>query len=163
MRQRYREFPHALCSYIYTVAHHSHHQRGFLGGSDGKESACNVGDLGLIPGLGRFLGEGNGDPPQYSCLENSMDRGAWRATAHGVAKSRTLLSNFHSLTHSLTHSHSCHQHPHQSDAFTTISEPASAHHRPHGHPEYTVYTGVHSWWYTFCGSEKLYNNMSLPL
>ena len=103
MRQRYREFPHALCSYIYTVAHPSHHQRGFLGGSDGKESTRDVGGLGLIPGLRRFLGEGNGDPPQYSCLENSMDRGAWRATAHGVAKSRTLLSNFHSLTHLLTH------------------------------------------------------------
>jgi len=45
------------------------------GGSDGKESACNVGDLGLIPGLGRSSAEGNGNPPQYSCLENSMDRG----------------------------------------------------------------------------------------
>ena len=53
---------------------------GFLGGSDGKESACNVGDLGLIPGLGRSPGEGNGYPLQYSCLENSMDRGAWGTT-----------------------------------------------------------------------------------
>ena len=50
------------------------------GGSDGKESACNAGDLGLIPGLGRSPGEGNGNPLQYSCLGNSMDRGAWRAT-----------------------------------------------------------------------------------
>ena len=52
----------------------------------GKESTCNAGDLGLISGLGRFPGEGNGYPFQYSCLENPMDRGAWRATVHGVAK-----------------------------------------------------------------------------
>ena len=52
------------------------------GGSDGKESACNAGDLGSIPGLGRSPGDGNGDPLQYSSLENSMDRGAWRATVH---------------------------------------------------------------------------------
>ena len=50
---------------------------GFPGDSDGKESTCNVGDLGSIPRLGRSLGEGNGNPLQYSCLENSMDRGAW--------------------------------------------------------------------------------------
>ena len=66
---------------------------GFPSGSDGKESACNSGDLGLIPGLGRSPGEGNGYPLQYSCLENSMDRGAWWAIVHGVAKSRTRLSN----------------------------------------------------------------------
>ena len=53
---------------------------GFPGGSDGKESACNVGDLGSICGLGRSPGGGHGKPFQYSCLENSMDRGAWRAT-----------------------------------------------------------------------------------
>ena len=57
------------------------------GGSDGKESACNAGDSGLIPGLGRSPGEGKGNPLQYSCLENSMDRGAWRVTVHGVSKS----------------------------------------------------------------------------
>ena len=57
------------------------------GGLDGKESACNAEDLGLILGLGRSLGEGNGNPLQYSCLENSMDKGAWWATVHGVAKS----------------------------------------------------------------------------
>ena len=62
---------------------------GFPGGSDGKESACNAGDLGSIPGLGRSSGEGNGYPLQYSCLENSMDRGAWQAIVHGVAKSWT--------------------------------------------------------------------------
>ena len=52
---------------------------------------CNVGDLGLIPGLGRSLGEGNDNPLQYSCLENHMDRGAWQATVHGIIKSRTQL------------------------------------------------------------------------
>ena len=51
--------------------------RGFPGGSDGKESACSAGDPGSIPGLGRSPGEGNGNPLQYSCLENSMDKGAW--------------------------------------------------------------------------------------
>ena len=61
----------------------------FPGGSDGKESACNAGDLGSTPGLGRSPEEGNGNPLQYSCLENSMDRGAWRATVHGVAMSQT--------------------------------------------------------------------------
>ena len=58
-------------------------------GSDGKESACNAGDAGLIPGLGRSPGEESGYPLQYSCLENSMDRGAWQATVHGVTKSQT--------------------------------------------------------------------------
>ena len=58
----------------------------------GKESACNSGDLGSIPELGRFPGEGNGSPLQYFCLENFMDRGAWWATVHGVAKSWTWLS-----------------------------------------------------------------------
>ena len=66
----------------------------FPGGSDGKASAYNAGDPGSIPGLGRSPGEGNGDPPQYSCLENPMDGGAWWATVHGVAKSRTRLSDF---------------------------------------------------------------------
>ena len=62
---------------------------GFPGGSDGKASACNVGDQGLIPGLGRSPGEGNGNALQYPCLKNSMDGGAWWATVHGVAKSWT--------------------------------------------------------------------------
>ena len=66
---------------------------GFPGGSDGKESACNEGDPGLIPGLGRSPGEGNSNPLQYSCLENSKVRGAWWATVHGVTKSRTQLSD----------------------------------------------------------------------
>ena len=55
----------------------------------GKESVCNAGDVGLIPGSGIFPGGGDGNPLQYSCLGNSMDRGAWRATVHGVAKSQT--------------------------------------------------------------------------
>ena len=58
----------------------------FPGGSDGKESAYNAGDPGLIPGLGRCPGEGKGYPHQYSCLENSMDRGAWLATVHEVTE-----------------------------------------------------------------------------
>ena len=66
---------------------------GFSGGSVGRESTCNVGDLGSVPGLGRSPGEGNGNPLQYSCLENSMDRGAWRATVHEVAESWTRLGN----------------------------------------------------------------------
>ena len=66
---------------------------GFPGGSDGEESACNAGDPGSIPGLGRSPGEGNGNPFQCFCLENPMDRGAWWATVHGVTKSRTGLSN----------------------------------------------------------------------
>ena len=61
-------------------------------------SACNAGDLGLIPGLGRSPGEGNGKALQYSCLENPMDGGAWQATVHGVAQSRTQLSDFTSLS-----------------------------------------------------------------
>ena len=68
---------------------------GFLGGSDGKESACNAGDLGSILRSDRSLGEENGNPLQYSCLENSMDRGAWRAIVHGVAKRQTRLSYKH--------------------------------------------------------------------
>ena len=62
---------------------------GFPGGSEVKASARNVGDLGSIPVSGRSPGEGKGNPLQYSCLENPMDRGAWQATVHGIAKSRT--------------------------------------------------------------------------
>ena len=70
-----------------------HPLKGVPGGSDGKESACNAGDPGIIPGLGKYPGEGNGNPLQYFCLENPMDRGAWRVTVHGVTKSRTQLSD----------------------------------------------------------------------
>ena len=72
---------------------HIHIDTGFLGGSDGQGSPCNVGDLGSSPGSGRAPGEGNGYPLQYSCLENSMDRGAWQATVHGVVKSQIRLSD----------------------------------------------------------------------
>ena len=62
---------------------------GFPGSSNGKDSACNAGDLGSMPDLGRSPGEGNGNLLKYSCLENSMDRGIQQATVHGVAKSQT--------------------------------------------------------------------------
>ena len=66
---------------------------GIPGGLDGKESACNAGDPRSIPSLGRSPGEGNVYPLQCSCLENSMDRGAWQGTVHGVAESQTQLSD----------------------------------------------------------------------
>ena len=67
---------------------------GFPGGSDSKESACNVGDLDLIPGRGRSPGRGHGNPLQYSCLENLHDRGVWRAAVHEVAKNQTQLTKY---------------------------------------------------------------------
>ena len=70
-------------------------QIGFPDGSDNKESACNAGDLGLIPGSGRSPGEENGNPLRYSCLENSIERGAWWTTVHGVKKSWTQLNSEH--------------------------------------------------------------------
>ena len=69
----------------------------FPGGSEVKTSACNAGDLGSIPGLGRSPGEGNGNPLQYSCLENPIDGGVWWSVVHGVVTSRTRLSDFTSL------------------------------------------------------------------
>ena len=87
----------ALYQYISTSSFLNciiHENRGFPGGSDGKASARNAGDLDSIPGSGRAPGEGNGNPLQYSCLENSMDGAAWWATVHGVAKSQTQLSDF---------------------------------------------------------------------
>ena len=62
---------------------------GFPGGSDGKESVCNAGDLSSIPGLGRCPGERNGNPLEFSCLGHSMDRRAWLVIVHGVAESQT--------------------------------------------------------------------------
>ena len=70
---------------------------GFPGGSESKGSACNSGDPGLILGLGRFPGGGLGKPLQYSCLENSIDRGVWWAKVHGFTKSWIQLSFIHSL------------------------------------------------------------------
>ena len=67
----------------------------YRGGSDDNESACNARDLGLIPGEGRSSQEENGYPLPYSCLGNAMDRGAWWASVHGVAKSRILLNDYH--------------------------------------------------------------------
>ena len=72
---------------------HVYNCGGFPGGSDGKEATCNAGNPGLISEQGRSPGEENGYPLQYSCLENSMDRGAWWATLHGVTKSQTKLSD----------------------------------------------------------------------
>ena len=82
-------FISAFYSVIYSMC------QGFPGDSNGEEFACNAGDPGSEPGLGRSPGEGNGNPLQYSCLENLMDRGAWRATVHGVTKSQTRLSDLH--------------------------------------------------------------------
>ena len=69
------------------------HREGFPGGSDGKEPACNAEDLSSVPGLGRSPGEGNGNPLQYSCLENPRGRGTWWAAVHWVTKSRTGFSD----------------------------------------------------------------------
>ena len=76
---------------------------GFPGGSDSKESACSAGDSGSIPGWGRSSGEGNGFPTSVFLLENSMDRGAWWATVHKIAKSQTRLRDSHTHTHTHTH------------------------------------------------------------
>ena len=75
----------------------------FPGSSDGKDSSCNTGDSGWIPGSGRSPGEWNSNPLQYSWLENPLDRGAWRATVYGVAKNQILQSNYHTHTHTHTH------------------------------------------------------------
>jgi len=73
-----------------------------IGGSEVKASACNAGDLGSIPGLGRSPGEGNGTPLQYSCLENPMGGGAWWATVHRVAKSLDMTDQLHIHIHRLS-------------------------------------------------------------
>ena len=70
---------------------------GFPGSSVGKESACNAGSTGLIPGLERSPGERRGSPLLYSCRETPMDRGAWWTTVHGIAKSQIPLSDSHTL------------------------------------------------------------------
>ena len=76
----------ACASLLRCLQHVSYLLLGFPGGSNGKESACNEGDLGSILELGRSPGEGNGNPLQYSCLDNPMEIGAWQATVHGVAE-----------------------------------------------------------------------------
>ena len=97
-RNRYMVCKMIVASHPFNLASPSAYW-GFPGSSDGKASACNAGDLGSIPGSGRSPGEGNGNPVQYSCLENPMDQRAWWASVHGVAKSQTLLSDFTSLLH----------------------------------------------------------------
>ena len=80
----------------------------FPDGFADKESACSTGDTGDVgstPGSGRSTGEGNGNLLQYSCLENSLDRGAWRAIVHGVVKSWTVMKHAHTHTHTHTHTH----------------------------------------------------------
>ena len=84
---------------------------GFPGGSDCKGSACNEGDLGLIPGMGRSPGEGNGNPLQYSGLENPMDGGAWWATVRGVTKSQRHNSATNTFTFPSFQSHFHHRRP----------------------------------------------------
>ena len=87
--------PHRIKHYsMFFVFHFSIVTLGFPGGSDGKASACSAGDLGSIPGSGISPGEGNGNPVQYSCLENPMDGGAWQAIVHEVTKSGIRLSDF---------------------------------------------------------------------
>jgi len=81
--EKYR-FEYTLYVYIYV---------GFPGGSDGKESAFNAGDLDFISGSGRYAGERNNNPLQYSCLDNSMNRRAWQPAVHGVVKNQTQLKN----------------------------------------------------------------------
>ena len=78
--------------YLLIILNYCGFVRGFLGGTSGKETAGDTGDVGLIPGSGRFPGGGNSNLFQYFCLENPMDRGTWWATVHGVAKSQTRLS-----------------------------------------------------------------------
>ena len=87
------------CRQILYHLSQSQQEAGFPGGSVGKESACNVGNLGSIPELGRSPGKGNSYPLQYSGLENVMDRGVWLAIVHGVAKNGTQLSHTHIHTH----------------------------------------------------------------
>ena len=83
--------------YLNFILHLSIYSVGFPCGSEGKDSACNAGDLSLIPGSGRSSGEANGSPLQYSCLENPMDGEAWRATVHRVTKNLSRVSDSLSL------------------------------------------------------------------
>ena len=78
---------------VFPIEDHTIDSLGFSCSSVGKESACSAGDLGSIPGLGKSSGEGNGNPLQYPCLENLIDREAWWAAVHGVTKSWAQLSN----------------------------------------------------------------------
>ena len=93
---------------VYVLKHldiNIYNGRGFPCGSDNKETICNVGDLGLIPGSGISPGKGNGNPLQYSCLRNPMDRGACQATVHGITESQTQLTYFTLSSNSLPRWH----------------------------------------------------------
>ena len=100
---RKRCFPQKAVGHVFSLDtyrisssfYHPHYNQGFPGDSDGKESVCNAGDLGLIPGSGRSPGERNDNLIQYSCLENPMGGGAWWATVHGFAKSQRGRSNYY--------------------------------------------------------------------
>ena len=83
------------CGCAYFIYNQPVSKLGSPGGSDSKESACNAGDSGSTPGSGRSLGKETGSSLQYCCLENPMDRAAWRPTVHGTAKNQTQLSNEH--------------------------------------------------------------------
>ena len=119
------------------------------GGSDRKESACNVGGLGFIPGSGGAPGEGNSCPLQYSCLENPMDRGAWWAIVHGVAELN--MTEQQTLTHTLSHTHThTHTHTHRVNCIwiCICCEPALLSlcrqtHRPGGGPVSSVWEKWH--------------------
>ena len=93
------------CTYILFVCFKGNknilHQYWFPGGLDGKEFACNVGDPDLISGLGRSPGKWNSNRRQCSCLENSMERGVWQATVHGVMNSRTQLNDYSLTFHAI--------------------------------------------------------------
>ena len=105
-RSRLHAFGHSLCSIVFLHIDSFWPDVGFLGDSVVKNllaKAGDTGDIGLIPGSGRSLGGGNGNALQYSCLGNPMDRGAWRATVHSVAKSRTWLKWLSAYTHTHTH------------------------------------------------------------
>ena len=91
-RQILYQLSHKGSPYIYTYTNtHIYNYIQFPVSSDGKQSACNAGDLDSIPGLGRSPEEGNGNPFQHSCLDNSIDRGTWQAIVHRIAKSQTQL------------------------------------------------------------------------
>ena len=92
-RYRYMDIYLNVCVNIIHIFEYMYEQnRGFPGGSDGRPSAYSTGNLGSFPGSGRSPGEGNGNPPQYSCLENPRDRGTWWAAVCGVSQSRTRLT-----------------------------------------------------------------------
>ena len=87
----FRDFPGGpVAKTLYSECRRPQFDPGFPGSSDSKESACNAGDTGLIPELGRSPGEGNDNPLQYSCLGNPVERGAWWATVYGVTESDTI-------------------------------------------------------------------------